>query len=317
MTHFSAHEDSLSGGVGANPESLAVGLGWFSIALGVAELAAPRALARFIGVAPTDSTVSVLRAYGARELGTGLAILAQPRQSAWLWGRVAGDALDLATLGAAMGSEDSQRGRLTMASAAVMGVTVLDVLCAQRLDQEKAVRGDTRMRVRVKEQITINQPIERVYGFWRNLENLPRVMSHLESVESLGQGRSRWRAKGPGMSVVWDAETIQDRENEMISWRSLEGAAIENSGSVEFRPAPGARGTEVHVQLEYSPPAGALGRGVAWLMGRAPEQQLSDDLRRFKQLMEAGEVTRSDGPALWRAAQPAANAEQARDFAGV
>ena len=310
MSYLAARDDRQT-------EQVAIGLGWFSIALGVAELTAPRAVARLIGVAPDNSTVSLLRAYGAREIGSGLAILAQPRESTWMWGRVAGDGLDLATMGAAFAADGTDRGRLTLASLAVVGVTALDVVCAQRLSEQKKLLGDTQMHVHVKDQITVNAPIERVYAFWRNLENLPQFMSHLESVQTIGEGRSHWRARGAGISVAWDAETIQDLENEMISWRSLEGAEITNSGTVEFRRAPGARGTEVHVDLQYSPPAGALGRSIAWLFGQAPEQQMYTDLRRFKQLMETGEITLSDGPSLWRPAQPAANPETVRYFSGV
>src|SRR5688500_15471077 len=120
-------------------------------------------------------------------------------------------------------------------------------------------------------------------------------MRHLESVEILGAKRSRWRAKAPaGMTVEWEAETLQDRENEWIAWRSLPGSQIETSGPVRFERAPGARGTEVRVQLAYQPPAGALGRGIAWLFGEEPEPQVKDDLHRFKQLLETGEIPLSD-----------------------
>ena len=110
---------------------------------------------------------------------------------------------------------------------------------------------------------------------------------------------------------------IEMRENEWIAWRSVEGSEIRNSGSVRFRRAPGARGTEVRVQLEYTPPAGSLGRAVAWMFGEEPDQQIHEDLHRFKQLMETGEIPLSDGPGLWRAAQPAANPDNLRNLAGV
>jgi uncharacterized membrane protein len=119
------------------------------------------------------------------------------------------------------------------------------------------------------------------------------------------------------MTVEWDAEIITERENEAISWRSVEGADVENHGSVTFEHAPGARGTEVRVELSYIPPAGELGRVVAKLFGEEPEQQVRDDLRRFKQLMETGEIPLSDGPGLWRPAQPAGSADEVRSLAGV
>jgi len=171
--------------------------------------------------------------------------------------------------------------------------------------------------VRVERAATINRPIEEVYNFWRNFQNFPRFMRHVESVEILGERFSRWRAKGPaGMTVEWEAEMIEDRDD-WIAWRSMEGADVQNSGSVRFQRAPGVRGTEVRVQLEYYPPAGALGRGIAWLFGEEPAQQIADDLRRAKQLLETGEIPLSEGPGLWRPAQPAADPQQIRDLAGV
>src|SRR5918993_3850836 len=139
--------------------------------------------------------------------------------------------------------------------------------------------------IRVERVTTINRPVHEVYDFWKRFENFPKFMRHLVSVESLPNGRSRWRAKGPaGMTVEWEAEMIEDRQSEWIAWRSLEGSDVPNSGSVRFRRAHGARGTELRVQMEYSPPAGRLGRGVAWLFGKDPEQQIREDLRRSKQL---------------------------------
>lgn len=138
---------------------------------------------------------------------------------------------------------------------------------------------------RVEKSVMVNRPVEEVYRFWRNFENLPRVMSHLESVEVKDAKRSHWVAKAPvGTSVEWDAEIIDERPNESIAWRSLPGADVENSGTVRFRRTDG--GTEIQVTLEYTPPGGALGATVARLFGENPEQQLEEDLQRFKREME-------------------------------
>jgi uncharacterized membrane protein len=305
-----------------NAQTLAQGLGLFSIALGIAEVSAPRSVARLIGIPADESTESVLRAMGAREIANGIAILAQPDRPAWLWSRVGGDTLDLSLLGTALNSEHTDRGRLAGAIAAVLGVTALDVKAAQDLSRADSAMGPMARRaqsgVRIEKVITINKPIEQVYDFWHKFENLPRFMRHLESVTVTGDKRSRWRAKGPaGSSFEWEAETVVDRENEWIAWRSIEGSGIQNSGSVRFQRAPGARGTEVRVQMEYTPPAGSLGRTIARLFGEEPEQQIADDLRRFKQLMETGEIPLSDGPALWRPAQPASTPDEVRSLAGV
>jgi uncharacterized membrane protein len=224
-----------------------------------------------------------------------------------------------------MRSADADRARVGSALAARAGVTALDIICARRLSSGNGLeydwerpeslsrRRDVSPIVHVEEVATINKPIDEVYRAWKKFENFPRFMKHLESVQLLGGGRSRWRAKAPGgMTAEWDAETTQDREGELIAWRSVEGSQIQNSGTVQFRRAPGARGTEVRVRLDYRPPAGRLGRGIAWLFGEEPEQQVRDDLKRLKQLLETGEIPISDGIGLWRAAQPATASSELR-----
>lgn len=150
--------------------------------------------------------------------------------------------------------------------------------------------------VQVRRAVTIQRPVEEVYRFWRSFENLPRFMHHLESVQVTGETRSHWVAKGPaGAKVEWDAEIINEQPNELIAWRSVEGSDINHAGSVRFEPAPGGRGTEVHVALNYNPPVGQVGRAIAKLFREDPEHQVSEDLRRFKQLMEAGELAHVEG----------------------
>lgn len=147
--------------------------------------------------------------------------------------------------------------------------------------------------------ITINRSPDEVYAEWRDFERLPTFMYHLESVRTTDDRRSHWVAKGPaGMTVEWDAEITEDVPGSRIAWRSLDGASVKNSGSVRFRPAPKGEGTEVYVEVEYSPPGGALGSVVAKLFGEEPNQQIADDLRRFKQFVETGEIARSDGSPL-------------------
>jgi uncharacterized membrane protein len=296
-------------------ERLAIGLGWFSVGLGLAKLAAPRAVAQLIGVRPDSEALSVLRTFGAREIATGVAILSEPDRAAWLWGRVGGDAVDLLSL---MQADKTHPGRTAAASAAVLGVAAFDVICAQQLSETASRRGGGATRdVEVAEAITINRPIEEVYAFWRRFENFPRFMRHIESIETTGR-QSHWRAIGPaGIRVDWQAELIEERENERISWRTLENSDVQHHGSVRFARAPGSRGTEIWVHLRYSPPAGTVGKGFAWLLGRDPEAQIKEDLRRFKQLMETGEVVLSDGPALWRPAQPAKDPERLKTLTGV
>lgn len=150
--------------------------------------------------------------------------------------------------------------------------------------------------IKVEKTVTINKSAEELYRFWHNLENLPTFMKHLKSVKVYNEKRSHWIANAPlGNSVEWDAEILEDRENEFISWASVEGADVDNSGFVRFQKAPGDRGTEVKVVLEYNPPGGALGATVAKLFGEEPKQQIGDELGRFKMLMEAGEIATTEG----------------------
>ncbi len=292
-----------------NEQRLSKGLGWFSIGLGLTEVVAPGKLARMIGVRERPA---LIRGLGMREIANGIGILTQRRPAGFLWSRVAGDAMDLSLLGAALNSEDNEsRNRTIAATAAVAGVTVLDVICSQQLtlSPETGYRG-----IRVHKAITINRPVDQVYGFWRDFQNLPRFMRHLESVQIMGDGkRSHWRAKAPaGQSVEWDAEIVEDNPNSRISWRSIEGSNVDNSGSVEFETAPGNRGTIVRVELQYDPPGGALGAIVAKMFGEEPGQQLDDDLRAFKQIMETGEVVKSDASIHrgMHSAQPPARRER-------
>jgi uncharacterized membrane protein len=149
--------------------------------------------------------------------------------------------------------------------------------------------------VKVEQTVTINRPAEDLYRYWRNFENLPRFMSHLESVKENGN-RSHWMAKAPlGMTVEWDAEVYNDRRGELIAWRSIEGSTVDTAGSVHFTRAPGGRGTEVRVVLKYDPPAGKVGAALARWLGEAPEQQIAEDLNAFKRLMEAGESAATRG----------------------
>jgi uncharacterized membrane protein len=144
--------------------------------------------------------------------------------------------------------------------------------------------------IKLEQAVVIERPRDELFQFWRNFENLPRFMDNLESVTILGPRRSHWVAKGPaGTRVEWDAEIEQEIENELISWRSLPGADVDQVGSVHFSPVHNG-GTEVRVILRYAPPAGKLGGSVGHVVGEDPEQQVADDLRRFKQVMDAREV---------------------------
>ena len=145
--------------------------------------------------------------------------------------------------------------------------------------------------IKIEKSVLVNRPAQELYRFWRNFENLPRFMDHLESVTVLDENRSHWVAKAPaGTRVEWDATIHNEIEDQLIAWRSLPGADVDNAGSVHFTPSASGAATEVRVVLSYDPPAGKLGAAVAKLFAEEPAKQVEDDLRRFKQVMEAAEV---------------------------
>jgi uncharacterized membrane protein len=278
-------------------EQLAGFLGWFSIGLGLSQVLAPRAMSRLVGIDDDTGNAALMRALGIRELTSGIGILSQQHPTGWVWSRVAGDMMDLAMLGRAMSSSENSRGRTAFATAAVLGVTALDVLAGQQLNNSPnvAVSPKEQPGIRVRKSVTIGRSPEEVYSFWHDFENLPRFMRHLEAVQVTGQGRSHWKAKAPaGQSVEWDAVTTKDLPNELISWRSEGNSDVYNEGTVHFRAAPGNRGTEVHVELVYEPPGGIVTSKLAKLFREEPGQQVKDDLLHLKQVMEVGEVVLSD-----------------------
>jgi uncharacterized membrane protein len=173
------------------------------------------------------------------------------------------------------------------------GYQAVGIDTADEAEKRRATEG-----FHVVHSTNINKSPEELYAYWRKLDNLPSIMSHVESVCVLDDRRSHWTATAPvviGGSVEWDAEITEDVPNERIAWQSLPEADVDNRGVVEFKRLPGDRGTAVRVEIEYSPPAGRVGKWVAKLFGEAPDQQIREDLRAFKRTMEVGEVLSVEG----------------------
>lgn len=275
------------------------GLGWFSIGLGAAEAIAPGPVGNLIGIDSGARGRNTLRALGLRELATGAAILRNPRTPTLTLARVGGDLIDLALLGAALSSSRTNRKRAAAAIAMVAGVAAVDALVARQLRQRQQSPAERRRASnRVRAAVTVNCGPDEAYDFWHDFRNFPRFMQHVQAVELLDDGRSHWIANEPGgISLEWTAEITEDSPSEVIAWRSVEGAELPNRGSVRFAPAPGDRGTEVSVEMEYDPPGGAVGSiaaKIAALFGQSPSEQIQRDLARFKQVIETGEVVKSD-----------------------
>jgi uncharacterized membrane protein len=277
-------------------------LGWFSIGLGVAELIAPRRVEQCVGLPGNYKILTPM--LGVREITAGLGILTQKRPKEWLWSRVIGDLMDLSLLGAAFCSKRSDTKRLAIATTMVAGVTALDILASKQTSQERISTRNGRTEdgaIRMTRTITIQRSARDLFNFWRNFENLPQVMPHLLSVRVTGDKTSHWIAKGPGgKQIEWDAEITSEHINDHISWQSLPGSEIPNKGTVRFEELPGDRGCVVRVAIIYDPPGGMLGTKLAKLFGRSPEQMTGSDLRRFKQIMETGEIATTQGQAAGR-----------------
>ena len=312
-----------------NDQTIARGLGYLSLGLGLSQLLAPRWFARTIGAPKRGETDNVVRLVGLREIVAAGGLLGSRNPAPWVWLRVGGDLMDLALLGRATTAKGTEPERLNGALAGTVAVTAMDVLSGLgtsatganggsrlgngnghraatadgRGSNEPAMVSDIGERVRdivfggkaVTKAITIDKSPSELYAFWRRLDNLPRFMRHLEEVRELDGRRSHWRATAPvGATVEWDAEITEEVADERISWRSVAGSAVRHEGTVRFVPAPGNRGTEVHVELTYQPPAGPIGVAIAKIFGEEPKQQVSEDLRRFKQVMETGTVVHSE-----------------------
>ncbi len=297
------------------------GLGWFGVGLGAAELLAPSALLGLLGLRSTRRRRRILRALGAREVGSSLALLTSPRPGRWLWSRVAGDLVDLALIGGgALADRRTRADRASVGLAAVTVVTAVDLWASLRRGDPDRGHGATAVArsssptssttahgVPISAVITIQRPAAEIYDLWRDFENLPRFMSHLQRVEVRDPLSSRWHASVTGRdALAWDAVIVEDRPSERIAWHSVEGAPFEHTGEVRFVSAPGGRGTEVHLRMNLLPGAGAAAKltGAAnlekaastlgRLVRRLPEQLIAADLKRLKQLLETGEITRSD-----------------------
>jgi len=231
-----------------NPDGLAKGLGWFSVGLGLAQIAMPDRVAEIAGIEPTDDNLRLMRTFGMRELTSGVGILTQPVPDKWLWSRVLGDVLDLAVLGVAMGKASENRSKTIGATLAVLGVTGLDILAAKELSRKREVMEIDDVEIGAK-----------------SIFRIVTVKAHPANVET-----------------DW---------NDFVA---SQGSDEARQATVIFRPAPGARGTEIRADLTYTPKAGKLGEVAQKITHKSPGQMLGQDLKRFKMMLETGEVVKSD-----------------------
>jgi uncharacterized membrane protein len=286
---------------------------------------APQAIGRLIGLREHRHT-TLLRAYGVRELAAGVGILTRPKPTYWMWNRVIGDAVDLKSLRNALEDEGNDSRKLRLAALAVAGVAALDVVSSIRLTSEASPASgedpgsyktaDTGSDNVIAAVVTVNKPVEEVYNFWKDPRNYAEFMENMDSVHPTTGGKSHWKIKTPpGLTVEWDAQIVQDIPNELIRWTSIDSRNVDATGTVRFRAAPGNRGTIVSLDAEYKPKAGPLGAKIGKFFSTIPKTQMQNDLRRFKQIIEVGEVVKSDAtavPGMHPAQPPSAKELEAR-----
>ena len=270
-------------------------LGWASAGTAVPLLLTPGGFGRAVGVGDGPGQRAAAAVAGVRELAAAAGLLRRP-SPVWLWARVGADVMDLALLGRALKSPNKyaihgvhDKRRTVVAIAAIAGRTAVDVYTAM-------TRTPRRAEVRLTASVTVATPASQAYELWRRFELLPSFMAHLDEVSITGPDTSHWRASAPfGRTVEWDAEVTSDAAGERLTWRSLDNPAIYSEGDVRFTAAPGGRGTEIHATLRYGMSGPRLAVAAARYFGANPSERLDDELRRFKQVAETGEVVRSEG----------------------
>jgi uncharacterized membrane protein len=289
-------------------DKLAQGLGWFSIGLGTAQILAPRAMSRLVGVKDADGNAGLMRALGLREIAAGIGLLTDPKPTGFAAARVAGDAMDLALMVNTLSTPENDKARALLATTVVLGAGLIDVLATEELARttpgvehaEQSAEG-----LMVKKSVTVNRPVEEVYEFWKNFENLPRFMKHIDRVVGTGENTTRWSAgSSQGLSVAWDVQLVEDRPNELLSWQTIGVSDVTGHGRVQFSPAPGGRGTEVRAAISYQVPGGALGTRIARIFRDVPGVKVENQLNVFKQIIETGEEVHSDS-SIHRGPHPA------------
>lgn len=257
---------------------LARRLGWFSIGLGAFEILAAESVARYFGTRRDN----VVRAFGAREVINGIGLLVSRSPRPWLWARVAGDVLDAAALSTLWFSGKCPTGRIAGAKAFVGGALALDLWAA--------TRGRRDSGAHVVRSATIGRSAEELYEYWRDPAKLALIMGHVADIGPAGPKATRWTLKIPGRPVSWRSEYADERPGELLRWHAGEGEPVESDGVIRFEPAPGDRGTVVRLNFHIAPRGGRAARAAMRALRPVPEVLAARALRRFKSLVETGEL---------------------------
>ncbi len=262
-------------------------LGWFSLGLAAATCLAPRAIGRLTGLGERST---LLRVVGLRELASGVGLLTQQNRTPWLLARVAGDVMDLAIALSAVGADNPRRARAFATLGVVGAVTVADLSAWGHAATRSA------QQVRVYSAVVVNKSAQECYEFWRDVSHLPKFMHWIETVTPIDERRSRWTVRTPmGARLEWNAELTEDDRSKHLTWRARDNEGMQHMTGVWFGSAKGVRGTLVQASLQHFPAAARGALSVRKLFATDPESVLREDLRRFKQLIEAGEIPTTRG----------------------
>jgi uncharacterized membrane protein len=269
-------------------------LGWLSVAVGAAEVVAPRVVARVVGVRAPRRVRGLIRVMGVRGLVAGIGLLSRGRAARWLQARVAGDLIDFGLLRRALRQPGARRGRTIGALVATWGLALLDARSARLAQHEALVLAAAPAR----RSRTIGRPPAEIFAFWRDFANLPGVIPHLDSVDVIDAQRSRWRARGGSGDelIEWETLVVEERWAEVIRWKSLDKSNVTTSGELLLAPTADG-GTQVTLELRYHPASGALGRILESFWDETTrDEELDETLRRLEQLLESGTAFTRTGP---------------------
>jgi uncharacterized membrane protein len=253
-------------------------LGWFSLVVGLTEIISPGAMGKLMGARPR---AGLTRLFGLREVAAGLGLLSGRRTSLWLWSRVGGDVLDLASLGRLLSAKHADKENVSIVLGSVAAVTAIDLYCAIKASEKEAVP------FAVVEKISVGRPSAELFAWWRAPDRLARIMAHVAEVSDPGDGTTHWKTHSG--SFEWVSEFTEERPGELLRWRSIRGD-LSSEGSVRFCPAPADHGTEVVLEWRIKPPLGDLGGAALQAFKIVPRKLSLHALRRFKSLAETGEA---------------------------